>query len=203
MNIKYKNAKGTFITLEQIQALEEYRKVYFLNKVLVREEVFYQGEVNEEYIHNHNSESHEAIIANHPEAVIVDHLGYSNGYRLEKAYGYDSSGILRNRTHVLYDSNDKVVADEVIFDDEGAAIHSRRKVYWDLNISPNKEVFIASYRPDVNTIEGLYFNQEHENNTGQDAFTLGLDEIDQVIEITGMSLELAQYYFTPEIIPSW
>jgi antitoxin component YwqK of YwqJK toxin-antitoxin module len=201
--IRYKNSSNIFITFQQAQLLEEYSKGYYDGDLLIREEIFRQGLIREEYIHNHDNQTHGILITNYPDAIIIDHLRYSNGCRLEKAYGYNDGGVLINRAHTLYDTNDKIIGHEVILDDDGGAIYQRKKSYWDLNVNPDKEIFTVVYYPDINTVEGVHFNQEHENNSGQDAYTLGSDQIDEVIALTGVSVELAQYYFSPEVVPTW
>ena len=202
MTIKYKNTRDVFISLQQALQLDEYIKLYFEDGVLIREEEFYKGEINIEYIHNRNGDSHEDLHEEYPESVIVDHINYLNGYRLEKAYSYEDGTLVAN-THTLIDTKNKTVGNEVIFDDEDGRVDHRAKVFWDLSKNPDKEILKTTYYPNVETVNSVYLNEEHIDFTGQDSIAFGESEIDQLMEYTGMSLELATYYFSVDIIPPW
>lgn len=202
--IKYKTRYSEeSLTEQEALRLGEYTKLFYENGLIHREEEYYQSKLSTETIHNTKSEDHQVLLKKYPEAMIADHISYANGYRLKTIYSYDENYELYFTFNGLYDINDIKVAAETIINQENDKIQYRKKEYWDLDKSPKKELFETEYTEDYEIVECLYFNEEHYNNSGQDSFALGLDEINKVIKITSISRELAVYYFTPDVVPNW
>lgn len=202
--IKYKaRYKEDFLTEQEALRLGEYTKLFYENGLIHREEDYYQSKISMETIHNIKSEDHQVLLKKYPEAMIADHISYDNGYRLKTIYSYDENYELYFTFNCLYDVNDIEIAAETIVNQENDKIQYRSKEYWDLDKSPKKELFETEYSEAYEIVVYLYFNEEHYNNSGQDSFALGLDEIDKVMNITGISRELAVYYFTPDVVPNW
>lgn len=201
--IAYKTSLDKSITEREALALGQYTKLFYDNGLLVREEEYFKSKLSTETIHNNDNEEHQVLLKKYPEAMIADHIAYTNGYRLKTIYSYEERDKLYFTSNCLYDPNDIEVAVETIINAENDEIQYRSKEYWDLEKSPKKELFETEYDADNEIVLYLYFNEEHYNNSGQDAFALGLDEIEKVIQLAGISAELAIYYFTPDVVPNW
>lgn len=201
--IKYKNEDGDYIDYQQTQMLENYTKIFFENDLPFKEIEIKGGNIFLEYIHNWNNESHQVLLAEYPEHIIIDHITYINGYYLEKQYSYDGNGNLVTHTHTLYDSYGSKIGYEMILDNEGGVFYDRMKYYNGLNYNPPVSSFATLYSNDEMVVIGVLFYNDHINIDGQDKFSLEANQINKFIQITGLSTELAQYYFSPEVIPSW
>lgn len=145
MIIKYKNTFGKEITSQQAEQLNEVIQQYIEDNGLIsREERIIDGQVSEEFVHNWNNVDHQQLINTYPEAMIIDHKSYVNGYRLEIMTSYKHDGTIYVHSHSLYDSLNNLVAHEVIWDEDGE-ITSKFKNYWDLEVSPDFELFSTVY----------------------------------------------------------
>lgn len=209
MIIKYQNSSESFITEQQAIILGEYNKLYFQSGSLIKEEEFDDNEIYGLIIYNHNNQSHQTLIntnfdkTKYEVFTIIEEQNFPEGLYLKKLYLFDSNEILLGKTHSLYDTNNKLIGYER-FLDNNTFPDERSKQYWDISINPNNIIFECIFDKNTGNIDSLYFNQEHLNNSGQDHFTLDIpNDIQELINITGMSQQLAGYYSTPEIIPNF
>lgn len=208
--IKYQNAKHQPISAPEALQLSKYHKLYFDGATCIREEVYRNQEKWEVTAHNWLNSEHAELIAkaqieglNHIN--IVDHQRYIKGYRSEHLFVYGIEGdvklIGRNRT--LYDAQDKLIGHEHIQDEFGGDLVSKWKYYWDLDLNPDQAIFECLFDLGKDELQELYFNQEHIDPLGQESFSLLPEDIEELMEKTDMSRELAEYYCSSEIIPKF
>ena len=206
--IKYKNSQNNFITYQQVLMLDDYEKVYMENDVIIKEETFYKEELMGVSIFN-NTESHQVLINNNQFSGykwinIVEITNYTNEYKLYKRYGYNLNGVLNGINLELEDTNKNIIAFGYKNVSGNYEYNRTRKYYFDNSINPNGELFECTYK-DNGELWGLYWNNEHINNSGQDSIVLWdtPEDLQQLIDLTGMSQELAEYYMSSEIEPKF
>lgn len=210
MEIKFKNALNKFITQQQASALITYDKCYYnTHGIVCKEESFYEGELTRLLIYNYNNESHQTLISNnlnfgYKGISIVDVTHHNYGYKLHKMYNYRLDGTLNGINLDLFDSMHNVVA-YGYQEPDGIYEYDRiRKFYFDHNINTDKYLFECTYE-DNGDLWGLDWNNEHLNNSGQDriVFYNTPEDKQKLIDLTGMSQSLVNYYMSFEIEPDF
>ncbi len=207
MEIKYKNSFDNFITVQQTGLLDEYKKAYYDSNQLVKEELFYQGNlVGLNYINN-NAETHATIVNNNIQqygGVVIYEFEMFGPYKLEKCFSYNQNGYIGNDL-ALYDPNGDVIA-HGFKDENGVYDYDRtRKYYFDRAISPDRELFECTYNMNTGDLLELYWNNYYIDPDEQESFSLLDTPADrlELISLTGMSSDLADYYMTAEVIPNF
>jgi hypothetical protein len=213
ISIKYKNESDNFITFQQTANLEVYVKAIYDNGILTTEEEFVDGEIRTVRVHNINNSSHSSLLSNFYssgnsdlEFCIIDHISYSNGYRLEKLSSYENaSGSLLGKVNRLFDMNNRLVGVEMFLGANNTPEYkSTYKFYYDQSINPERELFSCRYDDGNGAFESFDFNQEHTDRFGHDSFSLLNNPADilELKNITGMSQALVDYYLSAAVIPT-
>lgn len=212
MIIKYKNNNKEIITKQQALQLDEYYKSYYNDNILIKEETHYGGNLHSVSHHNINNESHQTMLNDLYISIdfgfsIVDHTTYPNQYKLEKTSIYkNENGALAGRTTNMFDPNGELVGSETFNDSEVIPQFSNTlKYYYDRSINPFTHLFEVKYNKDTGAFWHFIFNQEHTDPFGQDSFVLlnTPEDIQRLINITGMSQELINYYLVASVEPTW
>ena len=211
MSIKYKNFYGQIISEQQIANLDEYYKAYYDNNLLLKEEYYYEGVFVRLHYYNTNSESHQDIINNNlnPSSdyslVIIEKEVVATTLQLRKKYLYDSSGVAVGRTNQLFDPNGDEIGFEFI-DTSGVPDYYRtRKYYWDRSVNPNKELLECRFDETTGGLIEIEVNNEHMDYSGQESIVLLNTAADKqtLMDLTGMSQDLADYYMVSAVIPTF
>lgn len=210
MEIKFRNDYGSFVSESQKNVLDKYYVSYYDNNLLIKEESFYKGELMGLYVYNLNNQSHVNILTNYGTASykwinIVEYQIYNGGFKLERTFGYDLDGTLDVTQLSLYDSNSELIAHSILDAAGNPKYENTRKYYFDRDVNPNDALFWCTYREDTGVLIELYWNNYHLDDTGQESFALlnTPDDIQQLISLTGMSQQLAEYYMSPNVIPNF
>lgn len=210
MEIKFKDNDGLVITESDAILSGDFRKSFFEKEISIKEEIYSEHQLHRLILHNWNAVSHQYLIKkyNKPNIdglSIIDYQFYEGGFKLEKMYAYDllKNNQLLGRNHTLFDKKGRIIGHENIQDKFGGDLFSKWKYYWDENENPDKEVFECFFNLETNEITEIYFNQEHICSLGQESFSLLPEDIGELMQITGMSKELATYYTNPSIIPNF
>jgi hypothetical protein len=128
-----------------------------------------------------------------------------SGYELKQQFSYDLAGVLTGTILELFDSNQKLVA-HGYKDANGDYEYDRtRKYYWDSNINSEEELLECTYYENSGLLWELNWNNFHIDKDGQESLVLlnTPADIQELRDLTGMSQDLADYYMSSEIIPSF
>ena len=212
MEIKYKNKDRVLILQQQAVEEAEYYKCFYNNDILIKEVLYLNGVLYGIHYHNRTNEKHQEILTLHYthddlEFCIIDHVFYNNGYRLEQLSSYENEkGDLVGRTNCLFDGDNELVGHEMFLRENTIPEYqSTKKYYYDKGINPVDHLFEAVYHKSNGAFDYITFNQNHTDPFGQDAFALSnaSEDIQRLIEITGMPQELIDYYLTANVVPNF
>ncbi|HEX8561774.1 MAG TPA: hypothetical protein VF676_02230 [Flavobacterium sp.] len=210
MITKFKNDYGQFVTEQQVGNLESYYRSFFDdNNNLVKDEVYFNGELMGLRYYNNNNENHQTIVTNNTG------LGYSwfniveyqmfGSYRLERVFEYEMNGTQGGTALSLHNPDAELIAyghkDQAgVYDFE-----ITRKFYYDRAINPERELFECTYHETTGNLLQLYWNNYHIDEDGQESFVLlnTPSDIQTLINLTGMSQELAEYYMDSDVVPNF
>lgn len=209
MAISYKNKYGSIITEQQTVNLSTYLKCYSnSNGVIEKEEKYSSGELMGLRFNNYQNENHQVIVSNNNSnnykwiSILENEI--HSGFRLEKGFVYAPDGSFK-RTHLaLYDLQEEVIAHGTKDENGDYDYDWVRKYYFDRSVNPDKELFECTYDDNGNLLE-LYWNNEGIDPHGQESFALWNKPNDQqeLINLTGMSQQLVDYYMVADIIPDF
>lgn len=209
ITFKYKNSLDKFISSQQASILTEYKKVFLEGGIILKEEEYYEDELLGVYLYNNTNVAHENLINNNQSLgykwfVIVEIIPYNNLFLLKKLYHYDIVGSFIGTTLELYDPNGELIAFG-LKDASGNYDYSRtQKYYYDRNINSDYHLFVCTYESNGD-LWGLDWNSEHTNFTGQDSFVFEntLEHVQEVMQLTGLSQDMVEYFMSSEIEPNF
>lgn len=204
MEIIYRNALEKPITEQEALLLGEYTKSYSENGITLQRECFYDGAVTSLTFMNHTEEAHEAIMNRYSalygiiDIVECDRFG---DYRLETGYRYDPG--FCGSSLALYNPDGELIAHGWKNADGAYEYDMTRKYYYDRAVNPDCELFECTFHEHTAQLLRLYWNNYHIDDDGQDSFVLlnTPEDIQQLIDLTGMPRPLAEYYMIAEIVP--
>ena len=208
IKIEYKNSKGELITEEQSINTDTFNKCYFKNDEVQKIERYFERELMGVSVYN-TELNHDTIIQNnqikgYKWIKIIETTEYENNYKLFINYNYSLNGLFNGQNIHLEDHNSEIVA-HGNKDSEGNYDYDlTRKLFFDRDINPERELFECTYKENGKLWE-LYWNNLHIDDNGQESFVLlnNQEDIKKLIELTGISKELAEYYMSSEIIPDF
>lgn len=127
-----------------------------------------------------------------------------NQFKLERKFGYDLDGRLSGIAISFYNQEEELIAHGYKDQNGDYEFDRTYKYYWDTSINPNRELFECTYDDNGKLFE-LYWNNFHIDDDGQESFVLlnTSENIQELMNLTGMSQELAKYYMSSEIIPNF
>jgi hypothetical protein len=207
MDIKYKNSYGDFIMLNKALQIDEYRKAYYDNNQLLKEELFYQGNIVGLHYINFKNEDHQVIVRNAIEeyggVVIIEYQMFGL-YKLEKSFSYNKNGYIGNDL-ALFGPQGDVIAHGFKDENDKYEYDRTRKYYYNRAINPERELFECTYDPNTGALLEIYWNNSHVDSDGQESFSLLNTPADhlELIDLTGMSIDLVNYYMSSEIVPNF
>jgi hypothetical protein len=210
MTTKFKNDLNQYISAQQAQWLEEYKKLYFTDDILMKEEDYFEGNLREVRIHNVNTANHETILneanSNYPNIRIeIVHKSSRNyGHTFYEEFIYSPEGLFKGTGLVLRDAYDNVVSSQFKEINGDLSDFGVEKYYYDLNKNKYSPLFRSEF--DLHTAEFQLINYFDESTMHPQA-KLYLEntpeDLQKLIDLTGMPLALAQYYFTKETEPNF
>lgn len=209
MEIQYKNSQGTIITAQQAREIEDYFKSYYNGVTLLKEEEFYQNKLMGLLYYNNKNENHLTIVNDNSSSsykwITIIEYEYFNGYKLEKQFGYKLNGTFTGIDLSLYNVNGELIAHGYKNADGNYDYERSRKYYWDRNVNSDDELLECTYYENNGLLRQLYWNNFHIDEDGQESFVLlnTPEDIQKLIDLTGISPELAEYYMSSEITPTW
>lgn len=210
MSIKYKTENGNFLTLQQLQNVDAYYKTFEEFGVITKEEFYSRGQLLGLIIYNSTLQNHQTLIANNLTMgynwfAITEYINYASGYKLEKNFFYDKNGIFEGSNLILFNTENKLVARGSKDENGNYDYYRTRKFYFDSSINnSDEELFECTYKDNGDLWE-LYWNNNHINDLGQDSIVLWDTPEDRqiLIDLSGMSNELVDYYMSSEIEPNF
>lgn len=210
MSIKYKSENGNIITNQQLQNVEAYYKSFEESGVVFKEEFYSRGELMGLIVYNHNFDEHQTIINSNLSTgykwfAITEFLDYSSGFKLEKNFFYNTDGVFEGNNLALFNPQGKLIAHGSKDENGNYDYYRTRKFYFDSSINnSDEELFECTYK-DNGELWELYWNNNHINDLGQDSIVLWDTPEDRqiLIDLSGMSNELVDYYMSSEIEPNF
>lgn len=209
MTITFKDEDDNIVSFQETASLEEYIKVYSKNNRVVKEETFLDQKLSILRLHNWDNENHQKLVSTffqnkYKAFTITDHQRYIGDFELYKGYGYSQNGILLSRGNTLYDANHYAIGSEIFFDQNSLPSYDWSfKSYWNLKENPDDEIFKCRYHRTTGKLLYIRFENAHLNPLGQASKMLYEGDIGKLIDLTGISQELAEYYMVPEVIPKF
>ena len=213
MDIIYKNIDEEVVTFQQLSALRYYYKAYIDNNVLQKEEFFVKQELNGLKYYNNSSDVHQTIINDNLPAngeynwlsIIERETVSGTSYILDKVYTYDRLGNYTGRENILSDVNGDEMGYECIDKNGVTLYHLTRKEYWDRSINPDRELFECTFAESTGNLEYLYYNNEHIDEDEHESIFLVNNATDKqtLMNLAGISQDLADYYMVAAVIPTF
>lgn len=212
MNIEFKNMFDETIYEHQAAQLETYYKTYRLNGEIKYRERFQNGQLQLLTYYKEANEVHHEIMdeffSSGMYISIVGKESITGGYLLETGFDYDENGVLYVKRNELFDVKGNIIAFDYTKDliTNIPEFEKTRKYFYDPGVNPNYHLFSCSYDENANgKLIEIFYNNYHLNDDGRDAiyFTDIPEDIEMLMELTGISSQLAAYYVSPIVAPSF
>lgn len=214
MQIQYKssfsNEFSGWITKKEALSTGNYEKVLLdENQVFIRKEIYVEHGLKRLCFYNIPKVRYTELIDQNQQANLLSivFVEFENHGELvfRQAFNYSLQGKFFGTNLELYDSNIKLIAsgwknEEGKYDD----YEHCKKCYYNPAINPDDVVFDCWFTKEGELME-LNWNNEHIDPTGQESFVLfnTPEDIETLMQLTGMSRDLAEYFMVPEIEPSF
>lgn len=211
MTIKYQNSSRKFVSVQQAQLLDDYYKVFINGDVIVKTETYYNKSLVIVEYYNNNQQEHVTIIEllnqiySNCSLFIVERQDVNLGYELQESYHYSPEAILIASSTELFDPEMNLVAVRYK-DNMGNMLNDGiTKWYYDASRDPDTHIFKCFFDDLTGEFDFLEFFDESTMYHLEDTIYLenNPEDLQKLIDLTGMSLALAQYYFTNEIEPNF
>ncbi|MEO1437673.1 MAG: hypothetical protein AAFV80_19195 [Bacteroidota bacterium] len=210
MPILYKNTDGVIIPEASCIHLQEYYKCVVEADKIVKIETYLDQTLYGYTYHNWASQSHQELLKQYYptestdlEFCIIDHLAYTNGFRLESLFTYNNSqGQLLGKTISLFDPTNELVGHTSNVLESGTwNLVYHRKYYFDRSINPQSDLCSFSYEPETGKLVG--FSISDPQNFGDSCYSNSPEALQDLLDRTGMPENLLPYYLTGKIQPDF
>lgn len=209
MKKSYEDFLGRPISEKQALEQANYSIIYKENGELRLKEKFLDGEFFlTEYYKKPNQDIADAMLEVYTpgKMVVIIESSIISNYRFDKEYIHDREGVFIERSNVLYNTQGDLIAHDYICDliTEIPEYENTRKFYYDRSLVQNHCVFDCIYNVDGTLYQLYYYNYEFDPD-GQESFVLTStpEDITTLMEFTGMSRALAEYYMSPDVKPNF
>jgi hypothetical protein len=190
--------------------LDEYTKLYFTNDIVIKEEDYFEGNLSQVRIHNVNSINHDTMLneahSNYPNTWIdIVHKSSRNyGHTFYEEFIYSPESVFKGTHLVLRDAYDNVVSAQFREINGDLSYFGLAKYYYD----PNKDQYSTIFRSEFDLHTGEfqlinYFDESTMHPQAKLYLENTPEDLQKLIDLTGMPLALAQYFFTKETEPNF
>lgn len=210
MNIKYKNSLGKTISSQQAQLVKDYSKLYINNNDIVKIETFYKNSLISVEYSNFDQLAHSEIIGllnqsySNCMLLVVEKQNVNLGYEFHESYHYTPECVLIGSSLKLFDSDMNLVAVRKK-DNMGNLLNDGiNKWFYDLSKDPDFYIFKSEFHHLTGEFECINYFDDSTMHPQDKLYLLNTPEdLQKLIDLTGIPLALAQYYFTNEIEPNF
>ena len=209
METIFKNEADQISRENEISKDGNYSKIILSNNEIIQEEIFENGVLSRITVFIDGNQNHDSILKNDTflgNYILVGERKTIGDFKYEKVFDYGNSHTLKSIYTVVCDKHGNHIAHSYTEDlvNEIPYWNATKKYYFDSSIRPNGSLFECVFDDDGKLIP-ITIEIEELNMGDHDGTWIYDDEdgIEELMQITGMSKELAQYYLSTEIIPNF
>lgn len=194
-----------WITEQEALSNGNYEKVFLdESKLVLKKELYVDNVLKRLYFYNIPKDKHTDYIEQNQQTNLLSiafiQLENHGELTFKQAFDYSIKGEFLGTNLGLYDRNKKLIAKGWKNEQGQYEYDSCKKYYYNPAINPDDEIFNCWFNDDGELME-LYWSNRHVDPSEQESFVLlnTPEDIETLMQLTGMSRELAEYYMVPEI----